>query len=389
MQEIYANTQSALVSLVEALAGSEWLALDTEFIREKTYYPRLCLIQISNGEIAACVDPLEIEDLTPMLDLLFNGRILKVFHAASQDLEIFIHDWNQMPLPLFDTQPAAALLGHGDQIGYAKLVKQVLGVDLAKDQSRTDWSRRPLNEDQLRYAFDDVIYLGQAYLKLRGQLSDKGRLQWLAPDFAYLANPANYTQDPSTAWLRIKGRQHLKNVQTAILQALAGWREDQAVKRDLPRKWVIKDEVMVDLARRAPKNKFQLGNIRGMEPGNIKRDGETILSLITQASHQPRDQWPTDPYAYKSPSLLQEALVDLLSSAVRIIAAQNQLAPTAIATRKDLIEIIMGEKIETTLKGWRSALAGDTLSSILSGEILIVIDKQNGMPTFSGQASDR
>lgn len=386
MQEIYVNTADALTSLVESLADSEWLALDTEFIREKTYYPRLCLLQISNGEIAACVDPLEIKDLSPLLDLLYNGRILKIFHAARQDLEIFLHDWNQLPLPLFDTQPSAALLGYGDQIGYAKLVKQALKVELPKDQSRTDWSRRPLSENQMRYALDDVIYLGQTYLKLRGLLSDKGRLQWLASDFADLANPATYTQAPSTAWLRIKGRQHLRGVQTAILQTLAAWREEQAVIRDLPRKWVTKDEVMIDLARRSPGNKAQLGNIRGMEPGHIKRDGETILGLIEEASQRPRDDWPVDPKVHRSLTIRQDALVDLLSATIRIIAYDNQLAPTIIATRKDLEKIVLGDGPETVFKGWRHTLAGNSLAAILTGEQQISIDQDSGLPILTGSA---
>ena len=210
MQEKIVDTPSELIALCEQLRDSEWLALDTEFIREKTYYPRLCLIQVCNGDVAACVDPLKLSDLQPMLDILYDGRILKVLHAARQDLEIFLHDHHRLPMPVFDTQPAAALLGHGDQIGYANLVKLLLNVQLPKDQSRTDWSRRPLEAQQLRYALDDVIYLGELYLHMRGHLFDRERLQWLAADFATLADPRTYFPDPQGMWKRIKGRQVLR-----------------------------------------------------------------------------------------------------------------------------------------------------------------------------------
>ena len=368
MQELFVDTPAALSDLARDLANSEWLALDTEFIREKTYLPRLCLIQVSNGEVAACVDPLALGDaLRPLLDVLYDGRILKVLHAARQDLEIFLHDWHRIPLPLFDTQPAAALLGYGDQVGYAKLVQQVLGVDLPKDHSRTDWSRRPLDQGQLRYALDDVIYLGQAYLQMRGRLSDRERLQWLAADFADLANPATYVQDPRTAWQRVKGRQHLRGVQLAVLQALAAWREEQARERDLPRRWVLKDEVLVDLARRRPKDAEQLSRIRGLEPPVIRRDGEALLHQIAVAAALPREDWPTEGRGGKPLTALQEAQADLLSAALRLLAESHQLSPHAIAGRKDIEKLVRGDADTPLLEGWRRKVAGEHLLDLLAG----------------------
>lgn len=368
MQELFVDTPAALSDLARDLANSEWLALDTEFIREKTYLPRLCLIQVSNGEVAACVDPLALGDaLRPLLDVLYDGRILKVLHAARQDLEIFLHDWHRIPLPLFDTQPAAALLGYGDQVGYAKLVQQVLGVDLPKDHSRTDWSRRPLDQGQLRYALDDVIYLGQAYLQMRGRLSDRERLQWLAADFADLANPATYVQDPRTAWQRVKGRQHLRGVQLAVLQALAAWREEQARERDLPRRWVLKDEVLVDLARRRPKDAEQLSRIRGLEPPVIRRDGEALLHQIAVATALPREDWPTEGRGGKPLTALQEAQADLLSAALRLLAESHQLSPHAIAGRKDIEKLVRGDADTPLLEGWRRKVAGEHLLDLLAG----------------------
>jgi ribonuclease D len=367
MQELFVDTPEALADLAVQLAGSEWLALDTEFIREKTYWPRLCLIQVSNGEIAAGVDVLALDDLKPLLDVLFDGHILKVFHAARQDLEIFLHDWGQIPLPLFDTQPAAALLGHGDQIGYARLVKEVLDVELPKDQSRTDWSARPLDRAQLRYALDDVIYLGQLYTEMRGSLSDRDRLQWLAADFADLADPATYLPDPQRMWKKVKGRQPLRGVQLAILQRLAAWREERARELDRPRKWILKDEVLTDLARRAPKDLTALGKIRGLEPGVIRHQGDTLLKLITAAQELPREQWPSEGRPGAPLNHQQEALVDLLSAALRLTADQHQLSPTAIATRKQLEQLVRGEQDIELLHGWRRAVAGELLLEVLDG----------------------
>ncbi len=368
MQELFVDTTAALMDLTQQLEGSEWLALDTEFIREKTYFPRLCLIQISNGDIAACVDPLAIDDLSPLLDVIYDGSIIKVIHAARQDLEIFLHDWGHLPLPLFDTQPAAALLGYGDQVGYANLVQQVLGLDLAKNHSRTDWTRRPLDEGQVRYALDDVVYLGQVYVQMRGRLSDRDRLQWLAADFAELADPATYVQHPATAWKRIKGRQHLRGVQLAILQALAAWREEQALARDLPRRWVIKDEILVELARRKPKNAEQLGQIRGLEPAVVRREGDALLAAVEAGLAVPKQDWPHEGRIRKKLTSGQEAQADVLSAVLRQIADAHQLSPHAIAARKDLDKLVQGDHDTPVMEGWRRKVAGEKLLQILDGQ---------------------
>jgi ribonuclease D len=375
MQEQYVDTHEALVRLCESLKGSEWLAIDTEFIREKTYYPRLCLIQVCNGEVAACVDPLKLEDLGPLLEVFYDGSVLKVLHAARQDLEIFLHDYGRLPMPVFDTQPAAALLGHGDQIGYANLVKQLLDIELPKDQSRTDWSQRPLDEQQLRYALDDVVYLGQLYLHMRGHLFDRERLQWLAADFATLADPETYYPDPDNMWKRAKGKQVLRGKQLAVLQALAAWRERQARERDLPRKWVLKDDALIELSRRMPHDAGGLSKIRGLEPGQIRREGNALIKLIEAAAALPREQWPKDQGRPKPLAPRQEAMVDLLSAALRLIAERHQLSPLAIASRKDLEKLVRGESDGALNEGWRHSLAGEALTAVMHGErTLDVID---------------
>ena len=368
MQEYFVDDPQDLVKLCEQLADSEWLALDTEFIREKTYYPKLCLLQVSNGEVSACIDPLALDNLQPLLDVLYDGRILKVLHAARQDLEIFLHDYQRIPMPVFDTQPAAALLGHGDQIGYANLVKQLLDVELPKDQSRTDWSRRPLDQQQLRYALDDVIYLGRLYLHMRGHLFDRERLQWLASDFATLADPQTYYPNPESTWQRTKGKQMLRGKQLAVLQQIAAWRERQARTRDLPRRWILKDDVMIELSRRMPRDVNGLSKIRGLEPGQIRREGDTLLELITKGADMPREQWPNDKGRAKPLSASQEAMVDYLSTGLRLIAEQHQLSPLAIASRKELEKLVRGETDCILHEGWRQSLAGQTLKALLRGE---------------------
>ena len=373
MQEEFVDTPAALHELCAKLRDSEWLAIDTEFIREKTYYPRLCLLQVCNGEVAACVDPLRLDDLQPLLDILYDGAILKVLHAARQDLEIFLHDYHRLPMPVFDTQPAAALLGHGDQIGYANLVKLLLDVELPKDQSRTDWSRRPLDELQLRYALDDVVYLGRLYLHMRGHLFDRERLQWLAADFATLADPQTYFPNPDDMWQRTKGRQMLRGRQLAVLQRLAAWREREARARDLPRKWVLKDDVMIELSRRMPRDAAGLAKIRGIEPGLIRREGEALLKLVAAAASLPREEWPRDAGRPAPLTTNQDAMVDLLSAALRLVADQHQLSTLAIASRKDLECFVRGEADCALHEGWRQSLAGDVLGAVMNGELRLAV----------------
>jgi len=369
MQEYHIETPEQLNELCGKLRGSAWLALDTEFVREKTYYPRFCLLQISNGEVAACVDPIAIQDLQPLLDIIFDPDITKIFHAGRQDLEIFLNLWNRLPAPLFDTQLAATLLGMGDQIGYGNLVQKVLGVELEKGQARTDWSSRPLQKSQLRYALDDVLYLGQLYKILLARLQELGREHWLDEDFKMLAAPETYVVTPMEAWQKVKGRQHLKGVQYAVLQALAAWREREAQRANKPKRWILKDEVLIDLARHQPKEIRQLGRIRGLEPGTIKNKGETLLALIQQGREVPKAQWPRDKKAPNRLTPNQEAITDLLMCSLRLLAEENDITYTALASRKDLEKLAGGDRDIELLHGWRHALAGERLQQVLDGKL--------------------
>ena len=373
MQELHIETAEQLTRLCDLISGSQWLALDTEFVREKSYYPNFCLLQVSNGEVAASVDPLSLDELSPLLEIIYDPKVTKIFHAGRQDLEIFHQLWGKLPTPLFDTQLAATLLGLGDQVGYGNLVKQLLGRELEKGHARTDWSRRPLQQDQLRYALDDVIYLGEIYLRLVANLQELGREGWLKEDFDMLSNPATYIVSPDKAWQRIKGRQYLKGVQLAILQTLAGWRESEAQRANKPKRWILKDEVLTELSKRQPKDIKQLERIRGLETGTLNRKGDTLLKLIDEARQLPKEQWPE---AKQIPSRLdsnQEAIADLLVCSLRLLAKKNNITYTALATRKELEKMVTGERDLDILHGWRRALAGDDLLNVLEGKLLPVI----------------
>lgn len=370
MQESYIDTPEQLEQFCNAISGSTWLAIDTEFIREKTYYPKFCLLQVSNGEHAACIDPLAIDDLTPILDILYQEDTVKVLHAAHQDLEIFHHLWDKIPQPIFDTQLAAAITGYGDQMGYARLVQQALQVSLEKDQARTDWSKRPLDQAQIKYALNDVIHLGEIYQQLDAKLNRLGRTDWLNAEYEHFSRPSTYRIEADHAWKKVKGRQHLKGVQYAVLQTLAGWRETRAIELDRPRRWILKDEVLVDLARRMPSKVQQLSRIRGLEDGVIGKQGEQILQLIQQARQIPETDWPFENIPTRKLSKQEEALSDLMMCALRLIADEQDITAAAIAGKKDIEKIICGNTDTTLLEGWRNKIAGEKLQAVANKQLI-------------------
>ncbi len=374
MQETFIDTPQALTELCRHLRGSGWLALDTEFIREKSYYPRLCLLQVANEERVACIDPLALPDLDEFFSIIHDPTIVKVFHAGRQDLEIFYYLHGKLPQPLFDTQIAAALLGYGDQIGYGALVKAMLGVELPKAHSRTDWSLRPLEPEQLRYAADDVRYLRELYRKQRQRLGELGRLEWLTDDFAFLVDPRTYENRPEEAWSRVRGHHHLKGVQLAVLQALAGWREEEARKMDKPRKWLLRDDVLLELARRQPASHQALGRVRGVEAGFVRHHGSEILALIRAARALPAERWPR-PSRKMQLSPEQESIVDAMMALVRLVANDNRISPASLTTRKELEKLVSGEQEMPIMKGWRRELCGKRLQEFLEGRIGLQVDK--------------
>ena len=381
MFEYIDNTQK-LNDLLARLEHAEWVTLDTEFIREKTYYPRLCLIQIASADVLACIDPLQIPDLQPFLQWLRDPRRIKVLHAAWQDLEIFYHlGKGELPAPIFDTQIAAAVLGMGDQLGYGRLVENLLGVVLDKSQSRTDWSRRPLTPAQLEYAIDDVRYLRDVYQQLRQQLEKLGRLKWLDKPFQKLADPNTYAIDPRSSWERVRGLQILKPHQLAILREIAAWREERALHKDIPRRWILSDEILLDMARMQPDSAQGLRHIRGLSDEQIERHGGEWLSCIARGKAIPKSEYPQLPRRRKLDANMS-VVADLLMALLNQIANEHGISAQMIATRQQ-IEKMLEEGRVTLADDWRGALVNDVFTAVLSGKTSIRIQDQRVVLVFS------
>ena len=370
----YIDTPGQLATLCEQIKKEPWLALDTEFLREKTYYPKFCLLQIATPEWVACIDPIALPQLETLFEAIYNPAIVKVFHSCRQDLEIFFQWTGKLPSPIFDTQVAAPLLGFQDNPGYAMLVSSLLSVNLNKAHTRADWSKRPLTEAELEYAADDVIYLCQIYQIMVQKLTALGRIDWLKNDFAELTNPALYKVDPETAWFKIKGKNKLTGKQLSIIQTLAQWREKIAQAEDRPKSWLLRDELLFDLAKLQPETVQELANVRGINERSVNRYGKELCQLITAAKNRPpMPLHEKDRSAKKTQQ--EEAILDILTALVRVRAEENALNPTILASRKDLEELLCnGDDECPLLHGWRYTMAGKELVGLLKGELLLGID---------------
>jgi ribonuclease D len=376
MQTLYIDNPQALADFCAQMKASPWIAVDTEFMREKTYYGQLCLVQVATPGQIACIDPIQCPQLEALYELLFNPDITKVIHAAGQDLQLLFEMTGKVPAPVFDTQIAATLLGHGHQIGYGALVKQILNVELDKSHSRTDWSRRPLSQEQIDYAADDVRYLAQMYPLIVDKLETSGRLQWLDSDFEQLVARENYEASADRLWQRISGVNKLKGVQLAALRELVGWREQRARKSNIPRKWVLADDVLITMAMQMPAKRDKLSRIRGISGDMLKRHGDNLLALLEQARQMPRDEWPQ----FKRPPRLddeQEARVDLMMALVRYRCHANGISPAMVTNRKELDQLVTGERDLNVLKGWRQHIVGNELLALLQGQRILYIDGDN------------
>lgn len=366
----YIDTEASLAHFCQEISDSTWMTVDTEFLREKTYSPQLCLIQVATENVVACIDPLSISDLTPLLNIFYSSDVTVVFHAARQDLELLFMIKGSLPPNIFDTQVAATILGYGDQIGYGNLVKQCINVDLDKAYSRTDWTRRPLSPAQINYAADDVRYLRDVYKILIQQLKEHNRTHWLDDDFAFLTDSKTYTVVPEDMWRKVKGFGRLKGLQLAILQKLAAWRERRAIKLNRPRRWILKDEILLDIAKLAPDTLDQLSLIRGLESTAIKHSGESLLEEVQQAKRLSKDLWPS--LRKRHPLTQQQsAIVDMLMALVRRLCDDNAIAPVAVTSRKEVAELVGGETDLAVLQGWRNDIVGQHLKDFLEGNISI------------------
>jgi len=370
---VYVRDDAALHALVESMRGSDIVAIDTEFMREKTYFARLCLIQVATDDIVAAIDPFAVKNLEPLFELMRDDRTMKVFHAGSQDLEIFYRLMGEVPAPVFDTQVAATLVGLPAQVGYQQLIRSLVGVELEKAHSFTDWARRPLSVDQIDYALDDVRYLTRAYRTLVETLDSGARLGWLAQDFERMADPATYMVVPEEQFLRVKRASVLDRRSLAVLREVAAWREREAQERDLPRRWLVSDESLVEMARRAPTDRAALAAVRGVNEQVVRRSAEAILDAVARGLALPDEQLPKIAKRKRIHGEVDE-LADLMSALVRLRAKQHDVAPTLLATRDDLERFAGGERDENPLSsGWRHTLVGAELEMLLSGEVALTV----------------
>lgn len=359
---LYIVDQAALIDFCHHLHGISWLALDTEFIREQTFYPQLCLIQIATPDQVACIDPLTLPSLDPLLERLYDPTITKVLHAAYQDLELFFHLRGAVPAPVFDTQIAALVLGNGSQIGYAALVAQEIGVTLTKAHSRANWRHRPLAPAWLAYAADDVRYLGMIYHRQIALLQARGWLDALEEDFQMLTDPKRYYLHPEEAWRRVRDQNRLRGVQLAALRVLAAWREDQASHQDRPRRWIVDDAALIELARRMPATLDELAAIRTLPPAVRQQHGSALLECIATARSEPPGCWPSLSRRRRlSPE--QTTRIAEMMDFLEQRAMQYGIAPQAIAERRELESLLLGEDSRLN-HGWKKRLIGQELQEL-------------------------
>ncbi len=364
----YVDTVEQLEQLCLKISQAEWIALDTEFLREKTYYPQFCLLQIATPDWVVCVDPLALDDMSELFNVINQPSIIKVLHSCRQDLEIFYKMTGEVTAPVFDTQLAAPLLGFQDNPGYAMLVSSFLNINLSKAHTRTDWSVRPLTQDQLQYAADDVIYLCQIYEKMTQKLEQMGRINWLENDFKALAKKELYMSSPNLAWTKIKGKNRLTGKQLSIVQLLSEWRETTAQTENRPKNWLIRDDLLLELAKLQPVNMTDLSNIRGINEKLIRRHGKTLCRLVAKGKTQAPVSLVDKNKAHKK-NQKHEAILDVLTAVVRIRADEQSLNPNVLANRKQLEQLLFSEDDCHLLKGWRYGMVGKELQGLLNGDM--------------------
>ncbi len=375
MKYLYITDAEELDKFIARAQKSSVLAIDTEFLREKTYFPMLCLLQMATDDEVVIVDPFKVHNLCVLAPLMRNENIVKIFHAAKQDLEIIYREVKQLPWPVFDTQIAATLMGQMQQIGYANLISVVCGTRLKKTDSFTDWSARPLKDSQLRYAAEDVIYLPLAYQKMKEQLEVRGRLSWLDEDFRDLVSPDKYRQNPRERYKKLKRASTLTPRQLSAAREIAAWRETRAIARDIPRKWVLSDEQIVEACKRGAKSVNDLYMVRGMRERLGIRDARMVASMMKDGFEKPKREWPTLSVPNKNEQNV-DVVIDVMSALVRKRARENDIAMNTLASHADLVALARGYTQDSNvLRGWRADVVGKELLALVAGNIkLRVID---------------
>ena len=383
------TTTEELQKACAILAKSEFVTVDTEFLRESTFWPELCLIQMACPGYETIVDPMaKTLDLAPFFELMANPAVIKVFHAARQDIEIVYHLGNLVPHPIFDTQIAAMVCGFGDSISYDQLVQRIKNVQIDKSSRFTDWSRRPLSPEQLDYALADVTHLRDVYLTLKAQLHREGRSTWLTEEMAILESAETYDLHPDDAWNRLKMR--LKKPQElSILKHVAAWREREARSRNVPRGRVLKDDTIYEIAQQAPKDADALARLRTIPKGwERSSSGAALIEAVVAALAVPKADMPRLPRQNAAPEGAAAA-VEMLKVLLKLISEKHGVASKVIANTDDLEKIAAeGEKADVTaFHGWRKDLFGDLALKLIRGEVALrFIDRKVEAVEFSPEA---
>ena len=372
------TTQDELEAVIETLGRSDFVTIDTEFIRETTFWPVLCLIQLASPDTTALIDPLAPGlDLAPFFKLMKDATTVKVFHAARQDIEIVFHLGGFIPHPVFDTQVAAMVCGFGDSVSYDQLVQKITGTRLDKSSRFTDWRHRPLSDKQLEYALADVTYLIDVYKHLSEQLKREDRAHWLNEEMSLLTAIETYNPHPEDAWKRLKMRVK-KPQELAILQAIAAWREREARERDVPRGRVIKDDALFEIAQQAPASTEALGRLRTIPKGWERSSTATaLLAVVNSALQIPKEDLPKLPKHFQQPEGTSAA-TELLKVFLKLVAEEYGVAPKVLASSDD-IEKIAAKGEEATvpaMQGWRREVFGDRALALVRGEIALKFDKR-------------
>ncbi len=382
------TTTVDLAAACQKLATSSYVTVDTEFMRESTFWPELCLIQIASDDVEELIDPLaDGLDLAPFFELMTNEAVVKVFHAARQDLEIIHHLAGVIPKPLVDTQVAAMVCGFGDSVGYANLAKKICNVDIDKSSRFTDWAHRPLSEKQLIYALADVTHLRDIYKFLEGKLTKSGRSHWLTEEMDILSDPATYETHPEQAWKRLKTRVKSRKAM-AVLMELAAWREEEVQRKNVPRNRVLRDEVIYDVANQSPRDEKQLAKLRTMSDGFARsRVGQQILEAVERGLNRDLDTVPSMKKQAAAPPEAG-AVIDLLRVHLKAVSAANAVAAKLIATTDDLERIAVEPEADVpALRGWRRELFGDNALAIKSGKMGLIVS--NGAVVVAESATLR
>ncbi len=376
---ITAITETGPLNLLcDKLLEADYITVDTEFMREKTYYPKLCLIQVASPKVAAVIDPLaEGLDMTRFLELMSNESILKIFHAARQDMEIFFKLMDDLPKPLFDSQIAAMVLGYGDQAGYETLVNKVLGRQVDKSARFTDWSMRPLSEKQLSYAQSDVTHLRDIYENFATKLKEMGRESWVAAETAYLIDPATYTVIPEECWRRIKSRGSEPRF-LGVLREVAAWRELEAQGRDIPKNRILRDEALLDIAGTKPRDTDSLKKIRGVSDGFAEgKMGRGLLEIIDKAMEIPSDELPRLPRKQRIADGVGP-LTDLLKVLLKSQSEKHLIASRIVATSDELEKLASQDDPDIpAMSGWRWEVFGKRALELKSGKLGITANGKN------------